>query len=191
MKLKQHVLPEEKKLRSVYHFDLPKPIFEHLERGLVGMTAQDGIIGNVSNVYRDPLFDSTNDTITGFKTETSLTVPIFGIDEEIVYVIQILNRNDVNLFSEQDIECTKLFGTMASHYLKFVEIENDNISKKISTFIQSIKLLPSDKSSIEIQNLIENCLKESIRCEKVLSFSYNQDIQVFKGQSSLSLPLNS
>jgi len=62
--------------------------------GMVGACARDRQIINVSDCYADPRFDPAVDRRSGFRTRCALTLPLIDHREELVGVMQVLNRAD-------------------------------------------------------------------------------------------------
>lgn len=69
--------------------------------GLVGECLSNREIINVSNAYADPRFSKTVDTMTGYKTQSVLNVPLLGLEKEPVGVLQLLNKY-AGVFDEGD-----------------------------------------------------------------------------------------
>ena len=60
--------------------------------GIVGTCARTRKVINVPDCYADARFDPTIDRRTGFRTRCMLTLPLIGHDDELVGVMQVLNR---------------------------------------------------------------------------------------------------
>ncbi len=60
--------------------------------GLVGACARERRIVNVPDCYADPRFDPATDRRSGFRTRCSLTLPLIDHRENLVGVMQLLNR---------------------------------------------------------------------------------------------------
>ncbi|KAM4611446.1 cGMP-specific 3',5'-cyclic phosphodiesterase [Polymixia lowei] len=78
----------------------------HLEwnKGIVGHVAATGQPLNIKNAYEDPRFNAEVDLITGYKTQSILCLPIKNQREEVVGVVQAINKKcgDNGAFTEQD-----------------------------------------------------------------------------------------
>ena len=116
--------------------------------GIAGWVAQHKNEININDCYSDPRFNKDFDKATGFKTRNMLCAPMIR-KNELVGVIQVINKKDNRLFNEQDID---LFNLLASECalaienarLAEVEIKTEqlNYELKIAHQIQQ-KLLPS------------------------------------------------
>jgi phosphoserine phosphatase len=62
--------------------------------GLVGACARGGCVINVPDCTADPRFDPATDRRTGFRTRSSLSLPMLDWDGALVGVLQVLNRAD-------------------------------------------------------------------------------------------------
>ncbi|MEM1030171.1 MAG: GAF domain-containing protein [Myxococcota bacterium] len=63
-------------------------------QGLAGHVAATGDPLRVDDVYADPRFDETWDDMSEYRTETMLAVPLFDPRDEVVGVLQVLNKQD-------------------------------------------------------------------------------------------------
>ncbi len=72
-----------------------------LKMGLVGLCVLKKQIINVANAYEDPRFNPYVDEITGYKTESLLSAPLFGKDGEVMGAVQLLNKK-TGLFTKDD-----------------------------------------------------------------------------------------
>ncbi len=62
--------------------------------GLVGSCAKNRRLINVRDCYADPRFDPTMDKRTGYRTRCMLTLPLIDHKDELVGVMQVLNKAD-------------------------------------------------------------------------------------------------
>ena len=95
-----------------------------IDKGFAGYVYQTGksIISN--NPYSDKRFFKDVDTITGYKTENIITVPI-TINGKKIGVFQALNKKEGN-FNEDDLSILTILALHSAPYLK--ESINENIS---------------------------------------------------------------
>ena len=61
--------------------------------GLVGACARERQVINVPDCYADPRFDAAVDKRSGFRTHCALTLPLLDHRDELVGVMQVLNRS--------------------------------------------------------------------------------------------------
>ncbi len=93
-----------------------EPVLEQVvrfsaDRGIAGETARQRRLINVPDCYADPRFNREVDRQTGYRTRCLLSVPLLGIDETLVGVLQILNRRS-GAFNEDD---EKIATILAAH----------------------------------------------------------------------------
>ncbi len=73
------------------------------DRGLVGSCGASREVINVPDCYADPRFDPSTDKESGYRTRCLLSVPLIGLDDALIGVLQILNRKG-GPFDENDVE---------------------------------------------------------------------------------------
>lgn len=69
--------------------------------GLAGTCAQTREVINVEDCYADPRFNWEADRLTNFRTRCMLTLPLEGINGELIGVMQVLNKRN-GVFNEGD-----------------------------------------------------------------------------------------
>lgn len=69
--------------------------------GIVGSCFSSGRLVNVPNAYEDPRFNASIDKLTGFKTRNVLAAPLFGDRQNVLGVLEVLNKTD-GIFEEWD-----------------------------------------------------------------------------------------
>lgn len=81
-------------------------------RGIAGEAAQQLKVINVPDAYADPRFNPEIDRSTGFRTRSILTVPMVGLDGQLMGVLQLLNRSG-GPFVAADEELAVTMGAIA------------------------------------------------------------------------------
>jgi adenylate cyclase len=71
------------------------------DSGIAGAAFTDGVVINVPDVAVDPRFNDDVDRRTGYRTHSVLSVPLRGIDSEIIGVLELLNKR-VGAFTPVD-----------------------------------------------------------------------------------------
>jgi phosphoserine phosphatase RsbU/P len=69
--------------------------------GIAGNCFKSGKLINVENAYEDSRFNSSIDALTGFKTRTILAAPLFGDKQNVLGVLEVLNKRE-GVFLEWD-----------------------------------------------------------------------------------------
>lgn len=115
---------------------------------------------NISNVYETKGFDFTGpknfDMATGYTTKSMLVVPLVNHDNDVVGVLQLINKNDIysNLvdFSLEDEKLILSMGSQAA-----VAITNARLIKDLETllnaFIKSIATAIGEKSKYTVGHI--------------------------------------
>ena len=110
------------------------------EKSISGYCAKNKKLINVPDMYNIPStatysFNSTFDSITGYKTVSSLTIPLIATDQKLMGVIQVLNAKDkegniIPFTSDDEILLTH-FATNASMVLQRAYITRAMILRMI------------------------------------------------------------
>jgi sigma-B regulation protein RsbU (phosphoserine phosphatase) len=70
-------------------------------KGIAGWVAREGQTVNLRDAYEDLRFEPEVDRKTGYRTRTLLCLPIRNKDDEVIGVLQLLNKRS-GFFTEQD-----------------------------------------------------------------------------------------
>ncbi len=65
-----------------------------MERGIVGWVARHGQPVRLEDAYADPRFDPTVDCVLGYRTHSLLALPVRNRSDEIVGVLELLNKTE-------------------------------------------------------------------------------------------------
>ncbi len=71
------------------------------DRGIAGAAAQSRGTINIPDAYADSRFNREVDRQTGYQTRCLLTVPLVGLEDQLVGVVQVLNKID-GVFTRYD-----------------------------------------------------------------------------------------
>jgi HD-GYP domain-containing protein (c-di-GMP phosphodiesterase class II) len=87
-----------------------KEIVLPIGKGIAGYVAETGKTVRINDdAYKDERFSSVIDQKTGFRTKTILSVPVVDKSNNIIGVIEVLNKKDKKGFSKRDEEVLELF----------------------------------------------------------------------------------
>jgi HD-GYP domain-containing protein (c-di-GMP phosphodiesterase class II) len=104
-------------------------------KGIAGYVAQSGETVNIRDAYADPHFNKATDLQTGYRTHTILCVPMRNKLNEVIGVLQVLNKRD-GVFTAEDEELLLALSSQAA-----VAIENailyEDIQKLFEGFIKA------------------------------------------------------
>ena len=70
--------------------------------GIAGDVARTRLVENIPDVYADPRFNPEFDKRTGYRTRSILSMPLIGGHDELVGVIQVLNKKNQTRFDPED-----------------------------------------------------------------------------------------
>lgn len=73
-----------------------------MSKGIAGRVATTGECLNIPDAYSHPLFNPEVDKKTGYRTRNILCLPIFTSNDEVVAVVQLLNKIGSAPFDQQD-----------------------------------------------------------------------------------------
>lgn len=72
--------------------DRPEKIRIPSNCGIAGICFRQGVIVNVPDAYQDPRFNRLIDRATGFRTRAILAAPLFGDQQKVLGVLEVLNK---------------------------------------------------------------------------------------------------
>ena len=129
-----------------------------LGQGIAGHVALTGKPLLVPDVSKDPRWDSTISEATGFETRSIACVPIKK-GQEVIGVIQIIDREDGQPIRETDMEIMSHFSELASVAMErarnYKDIVNENIYLK--------KELESRYEIIGVSKAIEKVISDALK----------------------------
>jgi phosphoserine phosphatase RsbU/P len=102
------------------------------DRGIAGETAQTRRLVNVPDCYADPRFNPAVDRQTGYRTRCLLSVPLLGIDEALVGVLQLLNKR-AGAFDAEDEQIAMILAAHCAVVLQRAMLLDEYILKQKMT----------------------------------------------------------
>lgn len=84
-----------------------KPFVLPVGQGIVGTVARTGETINIPDCYEDSRFNSAIDKKTGYRTKSMMTIPVHDQRHAIIGVVQLMNKQGGEAFSDSDVELTK------------------------------------------------------------------------------------
>ena len=122
--------------------------------GLAGYVAETGETLNIPDAYRDKRFNPEVDKKYGYRTKNILCMPLSNSDDETIAVVQLLNKQTADHFTEEDEELLARYG----HYVSVI-------------FDSAQKLFEVARNQRGIEALMNatSILAESLNLEKTLS----------------------
>lgn len=104
------------------------PIRLGISQGIAGECATTRTIVNVPDCYADPRFSREVDRKTGYRTRCLLTVPLIGLDQELVGVMQLLNA-EKGLFDEADEHVAQILASQAAVAIQRTRLLEERLVK--------------------------------------------------------------
>ena len=145
-----------------------------IDAGIAGYVATRGESVNISDPYNDPRFNPQVDRDTGFITKNLICLPIFNSQNNVIAVVQILNKKGDLPFDDEDEnkfrDITESLGfileTSILNLLKGEDFFNVNnlfsgkFESKTEQIQQKIENLSINKVPIFLINLIKILIEE-------------------------------
>ena len=98
-------------------------------QGIVGRTATEQMCQLIRDVQSDPDFTNTVDQNTGFVTRSMVCSPLKTADG-VIGVLQVLNRNDGDLFTEDDRDTLRLLAAPTALAINNAELASNLLEQK-------------------------------------------------------------
>ena len=151
--------------------------------GISGLVGATGLAMNVSDCYNNTQFSSEVDKVTGYRTYSTVVVPITGAGGEIYGIIQMLNKktkhggNAWQAFDESDEEVLNALASQAA-----IALENSQVTSAISKAQNLNKDLMSVSMAVSSQQdlstlfpTIMNHAKELLGADRCTLFLLDED----------------
>ncbi len=111
--------------------------------GIAGVVAQTGRPIRIKDAYSDPRFERDWDVLTGYRTTSMLVAPLKNHLGRTIGVIQVLNKQQTDGFTDEDEAILAALSTQAA-----VAIDN---SRLFLSLIQKNKQLLDTKEQLELK----------------------------------------
>ncbi len=143
--------------------------------GLAGTVAKSGRSLNIKDAYKDPRFDGAWDKRTGFRTRSTLCVPLKNQHGRTIGVVQVLNKGS-GYFSQEDeallsalgaqaavfIENSKLFHSVLTKNMALVQAQED-LEAKVRELDVLFEIAQVAAGATELDELLEGVLARTMR----------------------------
>ncbi|XP_052805617.1 dual 3',5'-cyclic-AMP and -GMP phosphodiesterase 11A-like isoform X2 [Mya arenaria] len=163
-------------------------------KGIIGNVAEKGHTVNLANANEDPRYNDEVDRITGYMTDSLLCMPVRNSDDDIVAVVQVINKSSDPAFTKEDEK-------LLSAYLSYcgIAIYNAQIFEAYSKEYERNKdLLEVVHDLFEEQTSLDDVILKImqraqilLKCERcsVLLRAENNSEKVFSKVFDLAYPL--
>jgi PAS domain S-box-containing protein len=98
-------------------------------KGIAGTAAMERRTINISDAYADPRFNPDVDRQTGYRTRCILTVPLLGLENQLVGVVQVLNKIE-GVFNQYDKWLAETLAAQAGVALQRARLMEHYLEKK-------------------------------------------------------------
>ncbi len=126
-----------------------KSLIQPKGKGLSGLAVEQGKAILVPDAYKDPRFDPTADSRTGFRTRSVLCVPLRVLGENLG-VIQVLNKKGGGSFTERELILLQAVASL-------VALALDN-ARKHEELLQAQRLATVGETIASLAHCIKNVL---------------------------------
>jgi signal transduction histidine kinase len=144
-------------------------------QGLAGWAAKWGRTVNVKDAYQDVRFDAEWDKRTGFRTRSSLCVPVRNHSGSTIGVLQVLNKragyftlDDEGMLSALagqvgvSLENSKLFLSVVSKNMELLETK-EQLEQKVRELDVLFEIAQVSASAPRLDDLLEGVLARAMR----------------------------
>ena len=135
--------PERKELFSRVALGSKEEIRIPFGTGIAGFVAQSKQTVNIQDAYSDPRFNSDNDHKSGYRTKSILCMPVYNSHQQIIGVIQVLNKLYTDHFTEKDEALLGAYASLAGISLANAQAY-DELQKERNTLEARVKARTKD-----------------------------------------------
>ena len=136
--------------------------------GIAGFVAQSRETVNIRDAYSDARFNSDNDQKSGYRTKSILCMPVYNSQQEIIGVIQVLNKVYTDHFTEKDEKLLSAYASLAGISLANAQAY-DELQKERNTLEARVKERTKDlaraleKSDSLLLNILPSEVAEELK----------------------------
>jgi adenylate cyclase len=129
--------------------------------GVAGAVFSSGKGEIIHDAYEDPRFNHTVDKQTGYHTKTIVCAPVKTVRDEIIGVIQVLNKNDGD-FTPEDLHLLEAMTTQASVALQSTQFV-ERMKKTRAKEMEFLDVVADVTSELELGTLLSKVMAEATR----------------------------
>lgn len=129
--------------------------------GVAGHVFQSGQGTIIDDAYSDSRFNRTVDEQTGFKTENILCAPVRTVKDELIGVIQVLNKKKGE-FTEEDLSLLEAMTTQAAVALQSTQFV-EKMKKSREKELEFLDVVTDVTSELELGSLLQKVMGEATR----------------------------
>ena len=158
--------------------DLTREIRLLNSAGIAGSVFQSGEPALIDDAYTDERFNSSVDERTGYRTQTIICVPVHTMSDEIIGVMQCLNKRE-GTFTAEDlsllVDMTRQ-AAIALQSLQYIEQIERNRAKEMSF----LELVSDINSEFDLSALLQRVVAETcnmLQAERATIFLHDAETQ--------------
>jgi len=129
--------------------------------GVAGAVFSSGEGEIIDDAYHDERFNRTIDEQTGYRTRTIICAPVKTVRDEIIGVIQVLNKEKGN-FTKEDLSLLEAMTTQASVALQSTQFV-ERMKKTRAKEMEFLDVVADVTSELELGTLLAKVMKEATR----------------------------
>lgn len=129
--------------------------------GVAGHVFQSGEGAIIDDAYNDSRFNRTVDEQTGFKTRNILCAPVRTVKDELIGVIQVLNKKKGE-FDEEDLSLLEAMTTQAAVALQSTQFV-EKMRKSREKELEFLDIVTDVTSELELGSLLQKVMGEATR----------------------------
>ena len=131
-----------------------------MSSGIAGYVASSGEYLNIPDAYADARFNAATDKKTGYRTRNILCMPVFSTKNNVVAVVQLLNKASGMPFDHQDERSFREFASSIGIILEscnsfYIAARNQ---KGVSALLKAISSL---EQSLELEKTLQSVMAEA------------------------------
>lgn len=162
-------------------------------KGIAGQCATTMETINVTDAWDCPFFDKTFDHNTGFRTKAVLATPVLNDANELVAVLQCINKQDGSTFDEQDTVLVQNLATHLNIVLRNSQLYDQSLraEHKVASLLDVIKALHGDANINSLIFTLSQRAHEIVdadRCTLYLADMNKKQLVVMQGNVDIRLP---
>ena len=129
--------------------------------GVAGAIFSSGKGAIIHDAYQDGRFNRSIDEQTGFVTKSILCAPVRTAKDEVIGVIQVLNKNDGE-FNQEDLKLLEAMTTEASVALQSTQFV-ERMQKTREKEMEFLDVVSDVTSELELGSLLKKVMAEATR----------------------------
>ena len=130
--------------------------------GVAGHVFTSGEGEIIDDAYHDSRFNRTVDEQTGFHTKTICAAPVKTVKDEIIGVVQCLNKKDGETFDEDDLALLEAITTQAAVALQSTQFV-ESMKKSREQEMKFLDMVSDVTSNLELGSLLSRVMNEATR----------------------------